>query len=262
MPHDSYLYLLTTLATVFTCATINSKQRDSTVPPTASFIAESAPAPSSNTPVREGEPPRRVPPPQVLRPPLAIGGIRINRLSWDESFEQVLAAAAEAAVSVSWVYANCVNIARRDHEYRAALQQSQFVLNDGAGIELAGRLCGKPMLNNLCGTDWIPQLLDLLEAQGPWTQVYLLGGSAEASQRAAERARCRWPSLSIVGARHGYDDEDRVALEEVKRARPEILVVGMGVPRQEAFIARNWTELEKAGVRISLAGGAIIDHLG
>ncbi|RMF18390.1 MAG: glycosyltransferase [Candidatus Dadabacteria bacterium] len=194
--------------------------------------------------------------------PLEIAGLRIQRPSRDASFAEVIERSKREPVRVGWIYANCVNIAARDDRYRDDVNGFEFLFNDGAGIELAGKVLGRPVRDNLCGTDWIPDLLSHLNEAGPWRRVFLLGSSDTAVVRARETVGRRWPNLIVCGAHSGYFDDAAPILAEIAGARPEILLIGMGVPKQERFISDHWFELMDAGIRIALAGGAIIDHLG
>lgn len=186
---------------------------------------------------------------------MEIAGIHIEQLTRKQSIVRAL---GDQAMRVYFVNAHCVNVAQRDSAYRQALSQAELVLNDGAGLELAGRWLGQPFPENLNGTDWIPALLDRLP---PGSSLYLLGAKPRVVVKAQEAAKARWPALSWVGARDGYGENEEVVLAEIEQLRPELLIVGMGVPKQELFIFRHWTRLQAAGVKRAIAGGAILDFL-
>jgi exopolysaccharide biosynthesis WecB/TagA/CpsF family protein len=197
------------------------------------------------------------------RAPLALAGVHVPRYGWDESLSTVVSTARERPARVYWVYANCVNIAHTDPAYRAALDAAEFVLNDGAGIEFAGRMLGTPMLANLCGTDWIPALLTKLAAAADpeCRRVYLLGARPQVVAAARSEFKKRWPQLTVVGISDGYSRDAADVLAEIRATRPHILLVAMGVPRQELWIHDHWNELTTAGLRLAVAGGAILDFL-
>ncbi len=72
---------------------------------------------------------------------------------------------------------------------------------------------------------------------------------------AAERLRLMYPGCNIVGARHGYfpADSDEIVASEVAQAKPDILFVAMGIPRQEKFIRRTQSIIQ-AKVAIGVGG--------
>lgn len=195
-------------------------------------------------------------------PPLRLAGVDVRRLTSSEAIDHVLAAAADGWAGVAWIYAHCVNVALDDPRYAADLRAHTFVFNDGAGVELAARLAGRPVRDNLVGTDWIPAFLGACAARtdGP-RRVFLLGSTGAVSAAAGRLIAERWPSLTVVGTRDGYFEDPAAALTAIAEARPEILVVAMGVPRQERFVIEHAEALRAAGVRITLCGGAILDFM-
>lgn len=192
--------------------------------------------------------------------PLVLAGVAIERLGWDESLDKAIKLSAEQPTRVAWIYANCVNLLRRDAGYKKALQQFELRLNDGAGVEIAGRLLDKPVRANLCGTDWIPAMLDRLNDSADKPRVFLLGATPKHSEQAAQAFQRRWPNLTLAGAHAGYFNDAAPVVQAIRAAQPSVLIVGLGVPRQEVFLADHWPQLTVAGVRLALAGGAIIDH--
>lgn len=202
-------------------------------------------------------------PPEVdAKHPLILAGIPIRRLTTAEAIDAVLAMPQGEPTSVAWVYANCINIARDNPDYATALRAHAFVFNDGAGIELAAKLAGAPVRDNLVGTDWIPAFLTACaQRDDAPKRVFLLGSTAPVVADAAELIASRWPALECVGYLDGYFDDPTPVLRQIHSSRPELLVVAMGVPRQELFVHTHREALRAAGVRVTLAGGAVLDYM-
>jgi N-acetylglucosaminyldiphosphoundecaprenol N-acetyl-beta-D-mannosaminyltransferase len=146
-----------------------------------------------------------------------------------------------------------IHLARRDQDFMDLINSADLALPDGAGLKIAGRLFGTPIVENLNGTDLTPRFLKIAESEG--LTVYLLGGLPEVVE-----ACCRWisetyPDLRIVGCHHGHfsPDEERSIIEEINTVQPQILLVALGSPRQEQWIARNSQHL-KAGVCMGVGG--------
>ncbi len=133
----------------------------------------------------------------------------------------------------------------------------RFVLvNDGIGLELAGRILeGRGFPQNLNGTDFTPWLFAGLERP---TRVYLLGGEPGIPEEAARRFAERFPNVRIVGARDGFfpPAEELAVVAAVAAAQPDILLVALGNPKQEMFIARHFDAL---GAKAMFGVGALLD---
>lgn len=151
--------------------------------------------------------------------------------------------------------AHSLNLAGRDPAYHALLRNASLVLRDGIGIELAALLSGRPLRHNFVGTDFVPELLAALAPRRPG--VFLYGAAPGVAENAAMVLRGRASGIRILGAEHGYGDP-RVVVERVAAARPDILLVALGNPLQEQWIASNLSLLE---TRVALGVGALFDYL-
>jgi len=162
---------------------------------------------------------------------------------------------------VFWANAHCINQAAENEDYLKTLQEAEFLLNDGAGIELAGWIKGIPVKENLNGTDLIPEILDRIAKQKEEASVFLLGGRKEGVEQARQVMQKRWPSLNFIGSYHGFSPDDHEPLKQIATLHPDILIVGTGVPKQELFVTKNWRDLQDSGVKLAIAGGAVLDFL-
>ena len=156
---------------------------------------------------------------------------------------------------LAYVNAHSLNLMARDPELRGALNRSALVLNDGAGVSLAARMRGERFPQNLNGSDFTVQLLELAAARG-WG-VFLFGGGPGVAEAAADRLVTRVPGLRIAGMCHGFTGESDDALaRRVKCAGASLLIVALGSPRQETWIDRN---LAATGALIGVGVGAFLD---
>ena len=150
---------------------------------------------------------------------------------------------------VQFLNAHCVNVMCRDSAYRAALEGATRVLADGAGVRIAALSCGIRLADNVNGTDLLPELCRRAAAAG--VPLFLLGGAPGVAAEAARRLVAAHPGLVVAGTHHGHladrTSED-AALAAVAASGAGILLVGMGVPRQELWIARNRHRLAPAVV--------------
>jgi N-acetylglucosaminyldiphosphoundecaprenol N-acetyl-beta-D-mannosaminyltransferase len=101
----------------------------------------------------------------------------------------------------------------------------------------------------------------VLRWAGRGYRIFLLGTEQVIVERAAERLRVRFPGLEVA-AHHGFFDldgaENAAVLERIAAFAPHVVLVGMGMPRQERWIARNAPALE---ANVTMSVGALFDYL-
>lgn len=160
-------------------------------------------------------------------------------------------------IAVAFLNAHASNVAAHDPAFARALR-SALVLNDGVGVDLASRrLHGEPFPDNLNGTDFVPRLLTDLEEP---RRLFLLGGKPGVAEAAAQAIGRLAPQHHVVGLRDGYfaDGEAVDVATEVATTGAEILLVAMGNPRQELFVAEHGAA---TGATLLLSVGALLDFL-
>lgn len=132
--------------------------------------------------------------------------------------------------------------AHRERESRAHVESASLVVADGAPLIWASRIAGNPLPARVPGSDLIWSLSAALADQG--RSIYLLGGAPGTASRAEQVMRSRFPRLRIAGHLSpplGFDtrpDEFEAACATVVAARPDLVYVGLGFPKQERVIAR------------------------
>jgi len=132
---------------------------------------------------------------------------------------------------------------------------SFLVLNDGVAVDVARRLLsGSPFPANLNGTDFIPALLDRVPAG---SRTFLFGGRPEVVAEASGILEARH-AIEICGHRSGfgYDEEEVVAA--INASRADIILVALGNPRQERWIADNRARLDAP---LLIGVGALLDFV-
>ena len=159
---------------------------------------------------------------------------------------------------VGFVNAHCVNIAAHNAEYRTAIADF-MLLPDGIGIDIGSRLLfGQAFPENLNGTDFVPFLLASLTRP---VRVALIGSAEGIAERAAAAFARDNPRHSFVPIASGYfaeGSETDDILARLKAARVDIVLVALGVPRQEMFIARH---IGPQHAVLAIAVGALLDFM-
>ncbi|MCX7780071.1 MAG: WecB/TagA/CpsF family glycosyltransferase [Negativicutes bacterium] len=154
---------------------------------------------------------------------------------------------------VATANAEMLMLAQEDEELADILRQADLVVPDGAGVVWAARQQGQPLPERVAGFDLVQRLLELAAAKA--YSVYMLGGAPGIAQQAAARAKTLYPGLHVAGINDGYfspEQEDTI-LSAIREAKPHILLVALGVPRQEKWIVRHRQEL-KTPLAIGVGG--------
>ena len=169
-----------------------------------------------------------------------------------------------------YVNAHVVNRMQALPALRDALTRADLVYCDGYGVRLAARAMHLEVPHRMTGADWIWGLASLCELRGQ--SIYLLGSEPPVAREAAARLPRWYPDLRIAGAHHGYFEpgsphHERV-IEDIVETAPDIVLVGMGTPKQELWAdryadrARRRRRLERrlaAGLRLRThAAGAAL----
>jgi N-acetylglucosaminyldiphosphoundecaprenol N-acetyl-beta-D-mannosaminyltransferase len=196
------------------------------------------------------------------RPPIAILGVPFDNVTKAEALNLIerMVASRQPHYLVTPNLDFLVQ-ARADVELRRILFEAHLVVCDGTPLVWASRWLGNPLPERVAGADLVPLLIELAARKG--YRLFLLGATPEASQRAVCRLQARHPGLIIAGS---YSPPFNKLLEmdhvEIRRrilaARPDVLLVSLGCPKQEKWIAMNYHAL---GVPVTAGVGATIDFL-
>ncbi|MEX0404501.1 WecB/TagA/CpsF family glycosyltransferase [Aquibium sp. LZ166] len=192
------------------------------------------------------------------RPTRNILGVDVAPLSWSEAIDVLERRMRERRFTkVGFLNAHAANSASADPAYAAAMQDF-MVLPDGVGVDMASRmLYGANFPANLNGTDLVPAFLKALATP---VRVGLLGTSRRNVEVAAENLRAMLPQHEIIVVSDGFfsDREESGILERLRQLRPDVLLVAMGVPRQELWMDRNLTDQH---CTLAFAVGALLDFM-
>ncbi len=153
--------------------------------------------------------------------------------------------------------AHCFNIAQRNPDYYEAIGKAELLLNDGIGIRIAGLLSGIRLKENMNGTDFIPKLLEHLHPKG--IKVFLLGGKKGIAERAKSELEKKYQGIQIAGTYHGYFEDSDNLINIINDSGANLLIAGMGVPRQELWLCRHAEKFRH--IKICIGGGAILDFI-
>ncbi len=153
-----------------------------------------------------------------------------------------------------------VTLARTNHNFAAALRQASLCLADGMSVVWGARLLGTPMPERVPGGEFMERMCALCAASG--LSVYFLGGLPGAAEGAARALAERYPGLRIAGTdcpSPGFEQDDTrndAVRARINAARPDLLYVALGAPKQEIWMLDECPSLAIGG---ALSVGAAFD---
>ncbi len=161
-----------------------------------------------------------------------------------------------ANVIVATANAEMLMNATRDADLKRILNSAALVVPDGAGTVWAAHQLGYDMPERVAGYDLAQELMK--RAPQKDRRIFFFGSAPGVADKAKLKAEELYPGINIVGTRNGFFTEKDIPdiLEEIKKAKPDLLLVALGVPKQEKFLDKYYKEL---GVPVSIGVGGTFD---
>ena len=144
--------------------------------------------------------------------------------------------------------------AGKDEEFRRVLNSADLVLADGIGVVYSAKIKGTPLKGRVPGIEFAADMLSCLSQRGG--RLYLLGAKPGVAEEAGRRIAEQYPGVTLCGAQDGYFQDEEAALLKVAAARPALLFVCLGAPKQEKWMAR-WGK--HTGARLAIGLGGALD---
>ena len=133
---------------------------------------------------------------------------------------------------------------REDAAYKRIVESANYVVPDGAGILLAAKYMKQPLQERITGIELVLDLLDFAEDQG--MSCYFLGAKEYINEKMVLGMEKKFPNLNIAGRHHGFFDlDDPKIVEDVAQSNADIVLVALGLPRQELWIDQHKDKFSK-----------------
>lgn len=188
-----------------------------------------------------------------------IHGVKIHNVTMQEAVETVLSWVSGNSIhSVYTPNAEIIMQAQRNTELKNILNEAGLLIPDGAGVVLGSKILKTPLKEKVSGIDLIKNLFKY--SAGKNIGYYILGGKPGVAEMAAVNILSGYGKVNIKGYTHGYftPDEENALIENINRLKPDILLVGFGVPIQEFWIHQNMYRLN---CKVCIGIGGAIDVL-
>ncbi len=186
-----------------------------------------------------------------------IVGIGINNITMNEGCD----------IIKDFLYSDSLNMiftpnseilhdAVRNKELEKMLNDAQLVIPDGIGVVIASKFYGEPLKERVAGIDLMRKLIELAHKENK--NLYLLATTQEVIEEAGKKLKEQYEGLNIVCTRNGYFDEaeEEQIIEDINNKNTDILLVGLGSPKQERFIYKN---RHKLNAKIAIGIGGSLD---
>lgn len=182
-----------------------------------------------------------------------IAGVRLDVVGRAELIREIIdRSQRERVFRVNYLNAHGFELAHHDRTFMDVLNESDLVICDGYGIQLATRVLGLPVPPRLTPPDWVDDLL--AAAQDRDVGVFLLGDESDVVAKCAAAMMQEFPRLSISWHQGFFDHwatgANRV-IDEIRESRAGLVLVGMGMPLQEKWVA-HWREALPGGSYVSV----------
>ena len=178
-------------------------------------------------------------------------GITVDTFSMQETIERIgTAVNKHSQMRVVTANPEIIYASEGDHRLRNLINTADIVTPDGIGVVWAAQRLGIPVQERVTGIDLVQGLFPAANT-GKW-RVFLLGGKPGVAELAAGKAAAEYPQI-VWATEHGYfasQDEPQI-IEKIRSFQPDIMLVGMGAPRQEYWVAEH---LGLAKVSIGVGG--------
>ena len=199
---------------------------------------------------------------------ISIFGIEIDVLTRQAAVERIVSVLCAPGRSCHYVVTpNVDHIVKLNSSmaFQRAYADAQLILADGWPVVTASRWLGKPLPETVPGSDLVPDLFKYISDNGvsPLT-VYLLGAGPGVAERAAQHIESQYSNVKVVGCyspAFGFEKdaaECEAICQKIASSGAELLVIGLGAPKQELWVHQYATQLP---VKMALCVGATIDFL-
>ena len=179
-------------------------------------------------------------------------GVEFDDLTMDEAVERALGLIEERRAAYACTpNPEIVMAARENASLAAALKDAALVLADGVGITKAAQMLRTPLKGRVPGIDFAQALMARLAERGG--SVYLFGAKPGVAGAAAEKLSEAFPGIVIAGTDDGYFTDDKPIIERINAAAPDFLMVCLGSPKQELWMAERAGKIS-CGLMAGLGG--------
>jgi N-acetylglucosaminyldiphosphoundecaprenol N-acetyl-beta-D-mannosaminyltransferase len=187
-------------------------------------------------------------------PQVKVGGFRTASISRRELAQVMVADCFAARENPDWLpklvfssNGQGIALAGQNNAFAETMNAADIVHADGMPVVFASKLTAHPLPERIATTDFFHDAAKVATEHG--LSFYILGSTRKQNDAAVARIKEIYPNVAIVGQRDGYfsDDESDEVCAEIRAAKPDVLWVALGKPRQEFWCQLNREKLRGVG---------------
>ena len=203
---------------------------------------------------------------EFLPQPVTLFGVPIHPIDLDTAVQQIQRWVEQPDACCRYVVTPNVDhvvMLQENAAFRATYEDAALVVADGWPLVTASRWIGRPLPERVAGSDLVPNVFSSTPRSRP-LRVFLLGAAPGVARQAAERIESQWANVQVTGwyspplGFENDDDENDRIIAQVNAHHPDLLVLGLGAPKQELWIHRHRNAIE---AKVAICAGATIDFL-
>lgn len=192
-----------------------------------------------------------------VRKTVDILGINVDSITFADALDRAEALVKKDGVSMIFTpNPEIVMCAKGDEELKNILNSADLCTADGIGVVYASKILGKPVPERVAGFDLVCALLERLSKTGEG--VFLFGAKPGVAEAAKAKMEEKYPGLVISGTNNGYfkPGDEAGIIEEINASGAKLLLVCLGAPKQEKWIAQN---RDRLNVNLCMGVGGTLD---
>ncbi|MBQ9737563.1 MAG: WecB/TagA/CpsF family glycosyltransferase [Clostridia bacterium] len=194
-----------------------------------------------------------------MRNTVNILGVNVDKVTFDEALS--VAESLLTSDEISAIFTPNPEIimqAKEDAELMEILNSAQLCTADGIGVVYGAKILGTPVPQRVAGFDLVCALLEKISKSGQG--VFLFGAKPGVADIAKVELEKKYPGIVISGTRNGYfkPEEEEKIVEEINESGADLLLVCLGAPKQEKWIAAHKDSLK---VKLCMGVGGTLDVL-
>lgn len=191
---------------------------------------------------------------------MKILGIKITNISSIELNKKIFSQCKEGSKSLILnVNIHAMNIAYKNEWFKKVLNSAFINFCDGDGVRLGAKILGESIQEKITYNRWIWDFASYSQENDiTW---YMVGSNSEVIRKAFDVLEHNYPDLKILGYHHGFlgdEDINSSLIADIAQKKPNVLIVGMGMPLQERWLIDNFDKIE---FNAALTGGAVFDYI-
>ena len=184
-------------------------------------------------------------------------GVGFDNVTMDEAVEKCMSFLSDNNSNlIVTPNPEIVMCAKDDPEFKEIINRASLVIPDGIGVIKGAKILGTPLKERVAGYDLICNLFE--QGKDGSISFYFWGSKPGVAEMAKDKIKEKYPELNVVGTHHGYfkPEEESEIIEEIRNLKPDVLLVGLGFPKQEKTINKY---LNENIFKIAIGCGGSID---